>query len=78
MKLVIEVNKEDYKRYVEDKVCSYASAVLYAVPFNEVLDEIRAEITNDIHKCNNTDMAFGMQHTLDIVDKYKAESEVHE
>ena len=32
-----------------------------------------AEITNDIHKCNNTDMAFGMQHTLDIIDKYKAE-----
>lgn len=38
-----------------------------------VLDKIRAEITNDIHKCNNTDMAFGMQHTLDIIDKYKAE-----
>ena len=36
-----------------------------------VLEQIRAEITNDIHKCNNTDMAFGMQHTLDIIDKYK-------
>lgn len=46
MKLVIEVNKEDYKRYKEDKVCSYASAVLDAVPLNEMLDKIRAEITD--------------------------------
>lgn len=44
MKLVIEVKEEDYKRYKEDKICSYTSAVLDAVPLNEVLDEIRAEI----------------------------------
>lgn len=37
----------------------------------DALDKIRNEISNDIHKCNNTDMAFGMQHTLDIIDKYK-------
>lgn len=69
MKLVIEVNEEDYKRYKEDKVCSYTSAVLDAVPLNDVLDQIRTEISNDIHKCNNTDMAFGMQHALDIIDE---------
>ena len=42
---------------------------------NDVLDQIRTEISNDIHKCNNTDMAFGMQHTLDIIDKYRKEQE---
>lgn len=42
---------------------------------NKVLDKIRAEITDDIHKCNNIDMVFGMQYTLDIIDKYRAESE---
>lgn len=41
----------------------------------DVLEQIRAEIKNDIHKCNNTDMAFGMQHTLDIIDKYKEQTE---
>ena len=41
----------------------------------DVLEQIRQEITNDIHKCNNTDMAFGMQHTLDIIDKYKEQTE---
>lgn len=41
-------------------------------PIEDMLGKIRAEITHDIHKCNNTDMAFGMQHTLDIIDKYKS------
>lgn len=41
----------------------------------DVIDKIRAEIANDIHNCNNNnDMAFGMQHTLDIIDKYYKEN----
>lgn len=67
MKLVIEVSKEDYKRYKEDKVCSYASAVLDAVPLNEVLDEIRAEIS----KLKGT---FPNEYYLKIIDKYREEN----
>lgn len=37
---------------------------------NGIIDRIREEIKNDIYKCNNTDMAFGMQHTLDIIGKH--------
>ena len=48
MKLVIEVKEEDYKRYKKDKICSYTSAVLDAVPLNEVLDKIRAEIDKEL------------------------------
>lgn len=67
MKLVIEVNKEDYKRYKEDKVCSYASAVLDAVPLNELLDEIRAEIEEY--------SLLTRERVIGIIDKYKSESE---
>ena len=69
MKLVIEVNKEDYKRYKEDKVCSYASAVLYAVPLNEVLDEIRAEI-EQIELFASYTRGDIKQIALDIIDKH--------
>ena len=68
MKLVIEVNKEDYKRYVEDKVCSYTSAVLDAVPLNDVLDDIKAEIEAEPY--------ISKMEVLDIIDKYtKGENE---
>ena len=69
MKLVIEVNKEDYKRYKEDKVCSYASAVLDAVPLNEVLDEIRAEI-EQIELFASYTRGDIKQIALDIIDKH--------
>lgn len=79
MKLVIEVNKEDYKRYKEDKVCSYASAVLDAVPLNEVLDEIRAEIENlaDSEDSMLTgSWGQGLKDALDIINKHtKGDSE---
>lgn len=79
MQLVIEVNEEDYKRYKEDKICSYTSAVLDAVPLNEVLDKIRAEIemyeadcrlqggTDECEKCNSN--VFGSVYR--IIDKYR-------
>ena len=77
MKLVIEVNKEDYKRYKEDKICSYASAVLDAVPLNEVLDKIRAEIEKPLHdeRCFDTADAkaqyIALNWCIEIIDKYR-------
>ena len=80
MKLVIEVKEEDYKRYKEDKVCSYASAVLDAVPLNEVLDKIRAEIANELLNAENESrytqddidcgISVGLKRALDTIDKY--------
>ena len=67
MKLVIEVKEEDYKRYKEDKICSYTSAVLDAVPLNEVLDKIRAEIEEY--------SLLTRERVIGIIDKYKSESE---
>lgn len=84
MKLVIEVNKEDYKRYKEDKVCSYASAVLDAVPLNEVLDGIKAEIEKSVWEdvivsLDGTDEVriprLEPDDVFEIIDKYKAENE---
>ncbi len=77
MKLVIEVSKEDYKRYKEDKVCSYASAVLDAVSLNEVLDEIKAEIEH-LHHHPKLDFIKNdevVDMVIEIIDKY---SEVDE
>ena len=84
MKLVIEVKKEDYKRYKEDKVCSYASAVLDAVPLSEVLDEIKAEITEHIAYAEkegrltqddvDCGICIGLKTALDTIDKYREEN----
>ena len=54
-------DRREFQQWVED------------LEQESILGKIRAKITNDIHKCNNTDMAFGMQHTLDVIDKYKEE-----
>ena len=75
MKLVIEVKEEDYKRYKEDKICSYTSAVLDAVPLNEVLDKISAEI-----QAMPTDYCGGYigldkQEVLKIIDRYTKDGE---
>ena len=71
MKLVIEVNKEDYKRYKEDKVCSYASAVLDAVSLNEVLDEIKAEIADlDDSDYDYEGYYKAVTDAIKIIDKY--------
>lgn len=61
-----------YKGIITDKDCN---RLCKALDNEDVLDKIRTEISNDIHKCNNTDMTFGMQHTLDIIDKYRKVSE---
>ena len=69
MKLVIEVKEEDYKRYKEDKICSYASAVLDAVSLNEMLDEIR----NEILELTDTIVPEHVWNVdvLQIIDKYR-------
>ena len=69
MKLVIEVNEEDYKRYKEDKILggSYTNAVLNAVPLSEVLDEIKAEMS----KLKGT---FQNEYYLKIIDRYREEN----
>ena len=77
MKLVIEVKEEDYKRYKEDKICSYTSAVLDAVPLNEVLYMIRAEMVGQKEcRCfdDDDDMCIyraGLNDTIAIIDKYR-------
>lgn len=80
MKLVIEVKEEDYKRYKEDKICSYASAVLDAVPLNEVLDKIRDEIEEQVLESlsdggDDWFVAEKVNECLDIIDKYGREQE---
>ena len=69
MKLVIEVKEEDYKRYKEDRICSYASAVLDAVSLNEMLDEIR----NEILELTDTIVPEHVWNVdvLQIIDKYR-------
>ena len=66
--LRVKIKGLQYKGIITDKDCD---RLCKALDNEKVLDKIRAEITNDIHKCKNTDMSFGMQHTLDIIDKYK-------
>lgn len=82
MKLVIKVKEEDYKRYKEDKICSYTSAVLDAVPLNEVLDKIRAEINNSSHGKwyvgrldGKTEEVLLLDEVSQIIDKYREEQE---
>ena len=72
MKLVIEVNEEEYKRYKEDKVCSYTSAVLDAVPLNDVLDKIRTEVNEIRHQnlINFVDPVAVVCAVIEIIDKH--------
>ena len=51
------------------------------VSINKVLDEIKAEITEEETECPSSDdyfvgMKHGLQYAGKIIDKYKAESEV--
>jgi hypothetical protein len=66
------ISKEDAVYFPDD-----GEELFEAVKNGTLLDKIRAEIVEDIEKYNDIydDTCHGLRMALDIIDKYKAESE---
>ena len=94
VKLVIKINEDVYTRLFDngiqdneiavDDVCEMARALRLGTPLNEVLDEIRAEIDEqiDLHDTplevdEGMDASFcdGLSKAKEIIDKCRKEQE---
>jgi len=83
MKLLIEISEEAYKLLQTDGVDwlgaeHILNAVANGKPLDDVLNEIKAEIETDTEKWwygVNDDCFIKLSDVLEIIDKYKAESE---
>lgn len=76
MKLVIDIPKERYEKYkrMGDSRYIFFEAICKGKPLDAALDEIRAEIIEKAKGTMNDTREEWLYMTLNIVDKYKAES----
>lgn len=74
IKLIIEIDKDRYNKIMNNAkyVCPTGldSVIAGGIPLDDVLDKIEAEI-KETRKRRNV----GVMECLDIIDRYKAESE---
>jgi len=84
MKFVIEIPEEAYKarqRWVANpkrKIDEVDKAIANGKPLDDVLDEVRAEITHKHLSINeksefDNGRTYAYEEVIDIIDKYKAE-----
>lgn len=81
MQIVIEISEDNYKEVKEDTFSGTPfenrvfSTMANGTPLNDILDKIRAEIKEHADRLRDSLYGDGMRHCIDIIDKYREESE---
>lgn len=73
---------DEHEEFIEEKMsiidCINAYTDEGVTSADNVLGKIRAEIAEHADRLSDSLYGDGLRHTLDIIDKYKSESEVSE
>ena len=76
MKLIIDIHEKDYQSIKNGQIpFSVIDAIYNGTPLNDIRAEIEQNAYPIVHGVNNHEKGMTLYGILQIIDKYKAESE---